>query len=335
MTDERAITRKLNIIAVRYLLLWLVAIALYVASRVIGNLWITVAYTALLLLLIQKMIFPYIRLIYFLWRTYLGFRGPVRNNLILAILNLITAVYSTAGIWVGWPYISATLVFSFLVSVINSSFMGSEFDDSYNQIEQALLEQYASEMSITMGSSHSEARQMAEEMLKQAVEESKKEGSYHLPQTLGDIILRTAGTDHPVTKKLAEAIRRNVPRKKAEGVRDEDIRWWWNLNDIERRMMVKVDDMSRMALFTHECEIGKTDAEAAAKVRKFHPVYGDPGDTTHTTGDDRPLPYELKERVNLYIEKHVKSHPEKYKTEIEKTSTFNALVRKEIRAGNL
>ena len=44
---------------------------------------------------------------------------------------------------------------------------------------------------------------------------------------------------------------------------------------------------------------GEDKNEAAAHVRKIHPMYGDPDDTRHTAGDDRPLPYELKDRVNI------------------------------------
>ncbi len=206
---------------------------------------------------------------------------------------------------------------------------------SYTKIERDLLEQYTSMMSMTMACSHSDANRMAEDMLKQATKESKKEGTYHLPRQFGDIILAGAGTSDSVANTLAEAIRQNIPRKKAEGVRDEDIRWWWNLNDIERRMMVKVDDMTRTALFMQKLDSGKTPADAAAKVRKFHPMYGDPDDTSNTTGDDRPLPYELKDRVNVYIEKKMTFDPEKSKARIEQASTFNALVREEIRAGNI
>jgi hypothetical protein len=71
------------------------------------------------------------------------------------------------------------------------------------------------------------------------------------------------------------------------------------------------------------------------KVEKSLPIYGDPDDTSHKTGDDRPLPDELKNRINIYIEKRVRDNPEKYKNEIEESSTFNALIRKEIKAGNL
>jgi len=48
-----------------------------------------------------------------------------------------------------------------------------------------------------------------------------------------------------------------------------------------------------------------------------------------------PLPFELKDRINIYIEKRAKSDPEKYKKDIESSSTFNALVRKEIQGGHI
>lgn len=162
-----------------------------------------------------------------------------------------------------------------------------------------------------------------------------------MPQNLGDIIFGDAGSDNPTIKKIAESIRQKLSKKKAEGVKDEDVRWWWNLNDIERRIMLKQDDISRMTLFMSELEKSnepskeKAADKAAAKVRKFHPTYGDLDDTKHTTGDDRPLPYELKDRINIYIEKRARENSEKYKNEIEQSSTFNALIRKEIKAGNL
>jgi len=210
----------------------------------------------------------------------------------------------------------------------------------YNNIERALLDQYTQMMSM-MGGSSAEAKKMAGDMLDQAIEESKKEGTYYLPQNLGDIILGDAGSDNPTIKKIAENIRQKLPKKKAEGVKDEDIRWWWNLNDIERRIMLQVDDNIRGGTFifelkkSNESSKEKAAEKAARKVRKFHPFYGDPDDTTHTTGEDRPLPYELKDRINIYIEKRVGDNSEKYKNEVEQSSSFNALIRKEIKAGNI
>jgi len=196
-------------------------------------------------------------------------------------------------------------------------------------------------MMSMMGGSSAEAKKMAGVMLDLAIEESKKEGTYYLPQNLGDIILGDAGSDNPTIKKIAESIRQKLPKKKAEGVKDEDIRWWWNLNDIERRIMLQVDDNIRGGTFifelkkSNESSKEKAAEKAARKVRKFHPFYGDPDDTTHTTGEDRPLPYELKDRINIYIEKRVGDNSEKYKNEVEQSSSFNALIRKEIKAGNI
>ena len=210
----------------------------------------------------------------------------------------------------------------------------------YNDVEKALLDQH-SQMKSMMGMSSSEAKKMAGDMLDQAIEESKKEGTYYLSQNLGDIILGDARSDNPTINKIAESIRQKLPKKKAEGVKDEDVRWWWNLNDIERRIMLKQGEVARLELFISELDKSNESSEekaadkAAARVRKFHPIYGDPDDITRTTGDDRPLPDELKDRINIYIEKRARENLEKFKNEIEQSSTFNALIRKEIKEGNL
>ncbi|MCZ7398257.1 MAG: hypothetical protein O8C62_01020 [Candidatus Methanoperedens sp.] len=239
----------------------------------------------------------------------------------------------------------------------------------YNNIEKALLNDYSQRLSkmgissteakrvcLVMGMPHlpndsmagissADAKKMTEDMLDQAIEESKKGGTYYLPQNLGDIILGDAGSDNPPVKKIAESIRQKLPKIKKEGVRDEDVRWWWNLNDIERRIILKQENIARMTLFMSELEKSnesskeKAAAKAAEKVRKFHPmydpIYGEPDDISHTTGDDKSLPCELKNRINIYIEKRAGGNLEKYKNEIEESSTFNALIRKEIKAGNL
>lgn len=63
-------------------------------------------------------------------------------------------------------------------------------------------------------------------------------------------------------------------------------------------------------------------------------MFGNPDDTTLTSGDDRPLPYELKDRVNTWMHKEMAS-PDEFRRRVEESSTFNALVRSEIRAGRL
>jgi hypothetical protein len=214
-------------------------------------------------------------------------------------------------------------------------FMGLFNFLKYNKKEKALLNDCSQIMSMMFGISSADAKKIAEDTLDRAIEASKKEGTYYLPENFGDIILGDAGSDNPTIKKIAESIRHKLPMIKKEGVREEDVRWWWNLNDIERHMMLKEDENAREALFIDRLKKDDLPDKAAEKVRKFHLMYGDPDDTSLTTDDDRPLPYELKDRINNYIQKRIDDNSEKYKNDIEQSSTFNALIRKEIKAGNL
>lgn len=194
-------------------------------------------------------------------------------------------------------------------------------------IEKQLEDQYIPMFQMMMGMPSSQAKSTFRDMLKQAREESLKEGTSRLPQNFGNVLLEQESTDKKIKAMLT--------KKRREDVRNEDIRWWWNMHDLERRMMLKVDDITRMAMFTDNLEKGMKEDDAAARVRKCHPMYGDPEDTSNTTGEDRPLLYELKDRVNIYIEKMTQNSSEEYKKEVEESPTFNALIRKEIRKGNI
>jgi len=219
--------------------------------------------------------------------------------------------------------------------------MGLFNRSKYTDIEKALREQWSQVLSMMSGMSSAQAKEAAGKMLDQLIEESKKEGTYCLPQNLGDIILGDAGTDKPALKNVAEIIRKSLPKKKAEGVKEEDVRFWWNLNDIERRTIVKQSELAKMTrmidMLDHSNESSQEKAidKAATQVRKFHPIYGDPDGATHTTGDDSPLPYELTGRIDAYIGNRLREDPLNFKREMEQSSTFNALIRKEIKAGNL
>ncbi len=203
----------------------------------------------------------------------------------------------------------------------------SKLFKSSSDIEKQLEDIYLPMFQMMMGMSSSQAKGTFHDMLKQAKEESLKEGTLNLPQNFGDILLEKESLDDKIKSMLA--------RKRIVGARDADIRWWWNMHDLERRIMVKVDELNRMAMFIDSLEKGMKENKASERVRKFHPIYGDPEDTSHTTDDNGPLPYELKDRINIYIEKRGRANPEQYKREIETSSTFNALIRKEIKKGNV
>jgi len=198
---------------------------------------------------------------------------------------------------------------------------------SSSTIEKQLEEYYIPVFQMTMGVSSSQAKTIFHDLLKQIKEESENEGTSNLAQDFGDTLLERESTDERTKSMLA--------KKRDEGVKDEDIRWWWNMYDIERRMMLKVDELHRLALFEKLQEQNNSAEEAAEMVRKSYPIFGDPDDTTNVAGKDRPLPYELKDRVNIYVEKRSQMDPEQFKREIEQSSTVNCLIRQEIEKGNI
>lgn len=201
-------------------------------------------------------------------------------------------------------------------------------DKKESGIVKQLEEIYIPIFQTMMGMSSSQAKNFFWDTLEQVKEESLKEGTFNLPQNFGDILLQKEATDEKTKATLA--------KKRKEGVIDEDIRWWWNMHDFERRMMLKVDDMSRLALFMKLIEEdGLSEDEASKRVKRSHPIFGDPDDIAHTTGEDRPLPYELKDIINIYVEQRGQTDTEQFKKDIEESSSFNALVRKEIKRGNI
>lgn len=189
-------------------------------------------------------------------------------------------------------------------------------------IEKQLEKYYVEIFTNMIGLSRTESEKTVKEMLSKAKQTIQQTGEDKFPPDIAEKII-----SDPKMRPAYE-------RRKKEGVTDEDIRWFWNLHSLERHMMLQVDEFHKTALFIAERQEGKSAEEAAVVVRKFHPLFGDTNDTTHTSGDDRPLPEELKDRINKYIEKRA-SNPDKYKKEMEQSSTFNALIRKEIKAGKL
>lgn len=123
-----------------------------------------------------------------------------------------------------------------------------------------------------------------------------------------------------------------IVKVKEEGVTDEDLELWWSFYPDGQKEIIKQDNTSRMAFFLDKKAQGADADEAAEALRKAFPIYGDPADQKHTSGNDRPLPYELKDRVNRYVERVTKEGKlHDYKKEIDEFSTYNAFVRDKIR----
>jgi hypothetical protein len=194
-------------------------------------------------------------------------------------------------------------------------------------IERELEAQYVHTLHM-LGFSPSEARRAFWHIMNEIKEESLKTGTSTLPRDFGDWLLERENTDERVQAMLA--------KRRAEGVTDPDIRWWWNMHYLERAMMCKLDDLHRHALLTRFIEVeGLGREEAAMKLARYDPLFGEPHETHAEPHEDQPLPYELKERVRTYVQRRSILDPEAFASDIKESSSLNALIRKEVQRGNL
>jgi hypothetical protein len=191
-------------------------------------------------------------------------------------------------------------------------------------IERRLEKRYVPMLRAMMGLSTGEAQKRFQEMLARAKQAAQSGGTTQLPERYGDLLLQQEKTDEKVNALLAKA--RN------DGATDLDIRQWWNMHDIERRMVMEVDNLIHLAHYISLRQNGLSAEDAAVRIKQFHPYYGDPDDTSFATGEDRLLPYELKDRINRWNTNQGRTPAN---LELGELRTFNALVRREIRRGNI
>jgi len=197
-----------------------------------------------------------------------------------------------------------------------------------NELEKRLEDFYTPTFQKLMGATDDETKKYFNDVLNRAKEISKQGNTTNLPNNYGNIILREELTN--------EKIKIGLDKKRAEGVTDEDIKWWWNSTDLERSMALAVDEIVKMATVEGLIkEKGFSEDEAWEKIPKYCPIFCDPYDSSSSDNRYDPLPFELKNRVNVYIEKRIKVNYEQFKKEMEDSPNFNSLIRKEIEKNNL
>lgn len=183
-------------------------------------------------------------------------------------------------------------------------------------IEKELEKLYVAKFS-SFGLGRKEIRQAIE----QCKEDSKQEGTDALPKCFGDYLISKALNGDEKSKRF-------IDKSKSGGANEDDIRHWWNLQDLERRMLNWEDNIFRISAFESIKQEGLVDHEAVEKLKKTFPIYGDPTDESKIQGEDRPLPDELHDRVNrltieltpIYIQQYSKDY-----------SSMNAFLRDELR----
>jgi hypothetical protein len=198
----------------------------------------------------------------------------------------------------------------------------------WSEIEKQLEPQYVAFFQTFMSMPAEIAHEVFGAFVQDLKEAARQEGTDQLPESFGDILLEREKTDDTVRNAFAP--------KRADGVTDEDIALWWNMHDLERRLICKIDEMNRILTFDNLVQAkGMAEPEAARIVAKRFPVYGDREHLVLGTDDDRPLPFELKGRINRYIVERTETDPEAFQKEVEASTSLNALLKKALRQGKL
>ena len=206
------------------------------------------------------------------------------------------------------------------------SLLSGLFGKSHSAFERDLLEAYSQTLSSITGFSPSEARKTVSQAISMCKKQGKAEGTADLPENFGDLLFDGFQKREPMAVQIIEKVRR-------EGCSDDDIAEWWNLPDLSRRMILWSEDMFRYRVFVHALhEKGMNPDDAGAHVQKIFPIYGDPDDTTKLSGEKRPLPHELRGRVDAYR----RSRGAQYIVDqVKNFPSYNAFVRHAIREGEL
>jgi hypothetical protein len=194
------------------------------------------------------------------------------------------------------------------------------FGSGYRSVERALIDSYTQAFSTLCGASQAECRSMAEGLVQAAIDRAKRSGAY------GAGPLSSRVLENHASQTLRDA--------RAEGVTDDDIRWWWDLDEVERQACEEWDNALHAGVFMTQTSHGFSEDDAKLAAWASHPYYGR-GDPPN--GLARLLPPELRRRVNAYAERYFRSHagdpaptagPDGHRT-------YNEWVRSEIRKGLL
>jgi hypothetical protein len=194
--------------------------------------------------------------------------------------------------------------------------------DPLRQLKQRLVREQT-QTNIAVGMPPDQAAQIAEASVDEAVRRSQESGAPDLPPGAGDRLLAQEATDEEVHSMLA--------KKRAQGATNADIRWWWNLHDIEKHLLLLQDEAAKFGVYTYWLDQGLSEEDAARMAERMV-NYGDPEDTSRWSGDDRPLPFELKDRANRFM-LSLGPDADEARRRIDAFSSANAFIRAEMRAG--
>ncbi|MBA7527341.1 hypothetical protein ES705_19517 [subsurface metagenome] len=169
----------------------------------------------------------------------------------------------------------------------------------------------------------------AHELLEKAIEYVNEAKPGVIPNHYGDYLLMKEKDGVQETRDLMISLRK-------EGVSDDDIRWYYNMGALRNWMFINTNNTIITLHLTHYEEEGMASNEAAIKLRKTMPIFGDSNIIPQGFDyRDRNLPPSLQRCVELYIARCMEKNPIGYQQDVYLLSSFNAYIREEIRLNRL
>lgn len=184
---------------------------------------------------------------------------------------------------------------------------------------------------VNAGMDSNTAKKIVKSIIKAAKSKQREEGTTTLPKDVLNLIM-AGQAFHKVPAGYREQLL-------AEGVTDDDIRWWWTLPDLSRWALFYWEEHNCVAMRLWQMEKGLESEEAAREMTKHLATYrfGVSYEAAPVfIGENKRLPIEIKDRVDKYIENwRLADRGEEFKKEFLRYSSFNAFVREKMRAGEL
>lgn len=194
-----------------------------------------------------------------------------------------------------------------------------------NSIEGAIERKYSVTL-CELGLAESEAK---ESLLRFHNSSKRREA---IPR-FGDGIIENANEDSE-TRETIECLRRH-------GVKDSDIRDWWNMHPFEQACIFGITELIQTAAVMEGLKAGMPMDQAIINAFKRLPRYGDPDEAnwggpaqSQLSQSDRPLPIELFGAVSEFVGRK-NAFDRSFPATIEKASSLNAILRIAIASGEL
>ena len=187
------------------------------------------------------------------------------------------------------------------------------------------LKHSCQKMLFNVGLSEVESKVRSIEIFNKAKDRMKKANQKNLPENYGKIVLE---------KERSDPSFMNFNIKRKDGVTDNDIKNYWDVPAIERFLIQEIDDFLRENTYEKYITKGINSREAQDAIRKVFPIYKEPEKDINAEDLDRPLPNEIKRRVDMWVQKN-HNYPEIVQIEIVKHPTMNALIRAKIISGEI